>query len=90
MIKLCCLIKSVAYEHLCETWLICTRKIFINNIKQMSCMSYKQSECLQDMIYNDDDCWSWESHFFTEFWLWNVLMIESISSQRHYLYSSRE
>ncbi len=58
MIELCCLIKDVAYEHLCKTWSICTRKIFTNNIKQMSCTSYKWSEHLQDVIYNDDDCQS--------------------------------
>ncbi len=80
MIELRCLIKSVAYKHFYKTQSICMRKIFTDNMKQMSCMSYKQSEHLQDVIYNDDDCWSWESHFFTEFWLLNVLMIKSISS----------
>ena len=55
MIELCCLIKSVAYKHLCKIWSICIRKIFTDNIKQMSCTSYKQSEWLQSMIYNDDD-----------------------------------
>ncbi len=58
MIKLCCLIKSVAYEYFCKTWLICIRKIFTDNMKQMSCTSYKWNECLQDVIYNDDDYWS--------------------------------
>ncbi len=32
------------------------KKIFTNNMKQMSCTLYKQSERLQNMIYNDDDC----------------------------------
>ncbi len=57
MIELCCLIKSVAYEHLCKTWLICMRKISTDNAKQMSCTLYKWSECLWNIIYNDDDCW---------------------------------
>ncbi len=56
MIELRCLIKSVAYEHLCKTWSICIRKIFTDNMKQMSCTFYKRSERLQDVIYNDDDC----------------------------------
>ncbi len=57
MIELHCLIKSVAYEHFCKTWSICMRKIFINNMKQMNHTLYKQSEHLQDVIYNDDDYW---------------------------------
>ncbi len=56
----------------------------------MSCILYKRSEHLRDMIYNDDDYWSQEFYFFTEFWLLNVLMIELISSQRHCLYNSKE
>ncbi len=58
MIELRCLIKSVTYEHLCKIWLICMRKISTDNMKQMSCMSYKRSECLRSVIYNDDDCQS--------------------------------
>ncbi len=58
LIQLCCLIKSVADKHFCKIQSICTRKIFTNNMKQISCMLYKRSEHLQDMIYNDDDCQS--------------------------------
>ncbi len=56
MIELHCLIKSVIYESFCKIQLICMRKISTNNAKQMSCMFYKRSECLQDVIYNDDNC----------------------------------
>ncbi len=55
MIKLCCLIKNVTYEHFCKTWSICMRKIFTDNAKQISCIFYKQSKYLQNVIYNDDD-----------------------------------
>ena len=58
LIELRCLIKSVADEHLCKTWLICMREIFTDNMKQMSCMLYKRSKRLQNMIYNDDNYWS--------------------------------
>ncbi len=58
MIKLCDLIKSVIYEHFYKIQLICIRKISTNNVKQMSCTFNKQSEHLQDVIYNDDDYWS--------------------------------
>ncbi len=34
------------------------RKISTDNMKQMSCTLYKQSEHLWDVIYNDDDCQS--------------------------------
>ncbi len=56
MIELRCLIKDVTYEHFCKTWSIYMREIFTDNAKQMSCTFYKRSECLQDVIYNDDDC----------------------------------
>ncbi len=46
MIELCCLIKSVAYEHFCKTWSICMREISTDNAKQISCMlSSKVSIC---------------------------------------------
>ncbi len=90
MIELCCLIKSVTYEHFCKTQSICIRKISTNNAKQMSCMLYKQSECLQDVIYNNDNCQFQEFYFFTELWLLNVLMIKSIFSWKYYLYNSKE
>ncbi len=90
MIKLHYLIKSVAYKHFCKTWSICIRKISTDNMKQMSYIFYKWSERLWNIIYNDDDCWFQEFYFFTEFWLLNVLMIKSTSSQRYHLYNSRK
>ncbi len=90
MIELRCLIKSVAYEHFCKIQSICIRKISTYNMKQMSRTLYKQIERLQSVIYNDDDCRSQESYFFTELWLLNVLMIKSISSWKHHLYNLRE
>ncbi len=53
MIKLHCLIKSVTYKHFCKIQSICMRKIFIDNDELHA---FKQSEHLQDVIYNNDDC----------------------------------
>ncbi len=58
LIELRCLIRSVTYKHFCKTWSICMRKISTDNAKQMSCILYKRSKHLQDVIYNDDNCWS--------------------------------
>ncbi len=88
LIKLRCLIKSVADEHFCKIQSICMRKIFINNAKQMSCTLYKRSEHLQNMIYNDDDCQSQESYFFIKLWcndcLFNNIRYIQRSNSNHY------